>query len=93
MTQAFELIGGVSPELEAVAARRAGWQGQRAEPPGQEATDATDFSFQDRRANLQALGWQGGTMAAYREEPMAARQVIPPGHHDTQSPSQFWPPR
>jgi hypothetical protein len=89
MSQDHNLIGELAPPANAVAAERIGWQdGQPAEDLGAEITDASDFSFWDRRANKQQLGARGGTflshdpdtvMAAHVEEPMAGRDVTPPG--------------
>jgi len=56
MTQDFQAIGKPSPELDAVASERQGWQGATSEPQIEELTDPSDFSFYDRRSNRQACG-------------------------------------
>lgn len=100
-TQEYQMIGGVSPELEVVAAEHQGWgpapgPGEnsdlyRSEAPESmegELTDASDFSFRDRRANMQNRSWAAGPglytlPAGYDavpiEPPMAAVSVQPVG--------------
>lgn len=93
MSQQYEQIGQESPELARVTAEKQGWQGSPAQPMGQEITDASDFSFRDRRANQQALGRTIPNMAAHSEPSMAARSVTPPARdgNDPQKPEAFWP--
>lgn len=92
MSQDFQQIGQVSPALDAVATQRQGWQGSPPEPPATEMTDAADYSFRDRRANLQALGRTISNMAAYSEPSMAATTVTPPAAENMPlPPSEFWP--
>lgn len=87
MTQDYQLIGGVSPALEAVARERQGWQDETPEDLGAQVTRTSDFSFRARQANMRALGEQNpgpgrpapvGNMAAYTEPSMASLQVTPP---------------
>lgn len=83
MSQDYQSIGQASPELDAVAAQHQGWGPTPSQPTthdtpeglGQEITDQSDFSFYDRRANMQLI--RGGNMAAHLETPMAAKDVRP----------------
>jgi hypothetical protein len=107
MSQSQQMLGQVSPQIDAVASQMQGWGGlttapglgssalPTAEQPdtmASELEDATDFSFRDRRANMQVIGWQNGlgpftpspAMAGYGpndggywEQPTAATQVTP----------------
>jgi hypothetical protein len=83
MTQDYQMIGQASAELEAVAAQHEGW-GPTVSQPVQhdtpqsmagEATDSSDYSFWDRRANMQLM--RDGNMASHMETPMAAVDVRP----------------
>jgi hypothetical protein len=75
--QDFQMLGCVSPELDAVAAKRQGWQGDVADRQVDERTDGSDFSFWDKRANGQVLGRAIPNMAGHAETPMAAQPVTP----------------
>ena len=104
--QSQQMLGQVSPQIDAVASQMQGWGGLPAGPGlpaarptaespdtmASELEDATDFSFRDRRANMQVIGWQNGlgpftpapAMAGYGpsdggywEQPMAATTVTP----------------
>lgn len=89
MSQDYQSIGRPSSELEAVAARHQGWgptasqpaAGDIPEPMTIEITDRSDYSFRDRRANLQLFQRNphagGSSMAGYVEPPMASVQVHP----------------
>ena len=99
MSQPFQQIGQSSLQLDAVTSERQGWGGspplagpglagsmELPEDLGAEMTDASDYSFRDRRANTQVLAFQQGLgtelrpptpMAGRREISMAARQVTP----------------
>ena len=96
MSQNTQHIGQCSPDVDRVAAEMQGWGGpvqapglpanpHDFEPLRQEVTDPSDYSFRDRRANRQALGWSGGLgpftpappMAGHWEGSMAAQQVSP----------------
>ena len=59
MSQQFQQIGHESDDLAAVVDQKQGWQGQTAKPPIEEIVGDFDFSFRDRRANRQALGFGG----------------------------------
>ena len=99
MTQTFQQIGGVSPQLDAVAQEMQGWGGvpplgapglapsiEAPVPFASEFVADPDFSFRDRRANLQNLAWSAGIgsfnlpppMAAHVEPSMAAVSPLPP---------------
>lgn len=97
--QDYQSIGQASPELDAVAQQHQGWAPtvsqptahDTPEPLADELTDASDFSFWDRRANTQLLGLdpagrslsptgpgrQIANMAGYMEPPIAAATVTP----------------
>jgi hypothetical protein len=79
MTQEFQMIGGMSPELEAVAREKQGWQGEIPEPSVEEQTDSSDWSRRDRWTNMQALGRSIDNMAGHTETSMAGIVVEPPG--------------
>jgi hypothetical protein len=66
MSQDHQQIGQESDELAAVVAERQGWEGQPSKPQEQELVGDADFSFRDRRANRQALGFHrpGSTYGA-----------------------------
>jgi len=88
VTQEYQSIGGVSPQLDAVCEEKQGWQGETPEDLGAQLTRASDFSFRARRANRQALtmAYPGPgrpepveNMAGYAEPSMAGREISPPG--------------
>jgi len=75
MSQDFQQIGQASTELDAVANERQGWDDQTdVKPQVEEMSGDFDFSFRDRRANLQALGLRTPNMAGYTETPTAATE-------------------
>lgn len=79
MAQDYEMIGQISPELEAQIADPPGWQGEKPEPLNVEQTEH-NFSFRHQKSNTQALGLSGqiDNMAGYDDEPpMAGMQVTP----------------
>lgn len=77
MTQDYQSLGGVSPELEAAIAEKSGWQGAAPEPDVEEMTDGSDFSIWDRHTNRQTLGRSIPNMAGHVETPTAAQPVTP----------------
>lgn len=83
MTQDYEMIGQASAELEAIAQQYQGWgpsvfpptSADTVEPMTEEMTDRTDYSFRDRRANMQLM--RSGSMAGHVEPPMAGIEIQP----------------
>lgn len=74
--QDFQMIGQASPELDAIAAEKNGWQQDVAEEPIEQFT-AHDYSFWADRANYQALGREIPNMASYQQPSTAAQPVEP----------------
>ena len=77
MAQDHELIGSISPELEAAIADPTGWQGEVPEQLNVEQTEH-NYSYRHQHTNTIALGGSIDNMAGYEDEPpMAAMPVTP----------------
>jgi hypothetical protein len=78
--QDFQMIGQASPELDAIAHEKNGWQGDTCQDLIDERV-SHEFSFWQQRANRQALGSPLPThidnMAGYHQTPTAAEPVQP----------------
>jgi hypothetical protein len=76
VAQDYEMVGQISPELEAAVADPPGWQGEIPEPLNVEQTEH-NFSFRHQRSNTQTLGRSIDNMAGHVETPMADTAVQP----------------